>query len=131
MKGPASSEPSAFPKCRFPGQFISVDGSSGHIWQIDIAFSRHAVPAKHRVDSLCKLGAIPFVDTTSVYPKVLQAVTSSLFSAELYLAVASLTLARAIYQVFEKLPSYGNFSPFLFSFTSLNIPFALSLALHR
>jgi hypothetical protein len=41
------------------------------------------------------------IQQVSVYPKVLQAVTPSLFSAELYLAVASPALAHAIHQVFE------------------------------
>jgi len=39
-----------------------------------------------------------FIDTTGVHPKVLQAVTPRLFSAELYLSIASLVLIRAAQQ---------------------------------
>jgi hypothetical protein len=56
------------------------------------------VPAKHRVDSLREL-IVRFVDTTRVYPKVLQAVASGLFSAEPDLVIASLALARTIHHV--------------------------------
>jgi hypothetical protein len=66
-----------------------------------VASTRIPVPAKHRVDSLCELGAIRFIDTTSAYPKALQAVTPSLFSTELYFAIANLALACVIYQAFK------------------------------
>jgi hypothetical protein len=56
---------------------------------------------KHRVDSLRELIVVRFVNTTCVYPKVLQAVASSLFSAEPDLVIASLALARTIHQVSE------------------------------
>lgn len=48
-----------------------------------------------------KLGAIRFVDAAGVNPKVMQAVTLSLFTAELYLAITSLALARAVYQILK------------------------------
>ena len=54
---------------------------------------------KHRVDGLCELGAIRFVDTAGVHPKVFQAVTSSLFFAKPDLIVASFALPGTIYQV--------------------------------
>jgi hypothetical protein len=70
---------------------------------------RILIPAKHRVDSLLKLDGIGFVDTAGVYPKVLQAITLSLFTTELYLAIASLALARTVYQILKsdlfRLPS--------------------------
>jgi hypothetical protein len=74
-----------------------------NIWQIDIALGRILVPAKHRVNSLYELGAIRFIDIVCVHPKVLQAVTLSLFTTELYFAIASLALAlaRTIYQILE------------------------------
>jgi hypothetical protein len=52
---------------------------------------------KHRVDGLCELGAIRFVDTAGVHPKVLQTIAPRLFSAELYFAIASLALAYTVY----------------------------------
>jgi len=98
----ASSEPFAFPKCRFPGLVGSVSRiRSRNIWQINIALNRMLVPAKHRVDSLLKLDRIRFVDTASVHPKVLQAVTLGLFTTELYFAIASIALARTVYQILE------------------------------
>jgi len=104
LKGPALSEPFAFLKCRFLGQLVrlvvSVQGRSRDIPEIDIA-NRISVLAKHRVDSLRELIIVWFVDTTHVYPKVLQAITSSLFFAELDLVIASLALACTIHQVFE------------------------------
>jgi hypothetical protein len=57
------------------------------------------VPAKHRVDAFLKLDAIGFVDTAGVHPKVLQAIESSLFSAEPDLLVSILILAGTIYQI--------------------------------
>ena len=57
------------------------------------------VPVKRRVDYLCELGAIRFVETTGVHPKVLQAVTLGLFFVEPYLAIASLALALPVSSV--------------------------------
>jgi hypothetical protein len=50
---------------------------------------------------LCELSTVRFVDATGVYPKVMQAVASGLFSAEPDLAIASLALASIIYQVLK------------------------------
>jgi hypothetical protein len=50
---------------------------------------------------LCELSAVRFVDTAGVYPKVMQLVAPRLFSAELYLAVASLAFTRAVCQILE------------------------------
>lgn len=57
------------------------------------------VPAKHRIDSFCDFGTVGFVDATAIYPEIFQPVTFGLFSTELYLAIASLALTRAIYQI--------------------------------
>jgi hypothetical protein len=43
--------------------------------------------------------AIRLIDTAGIYPKVLQAVTLRLFSAKLYLAIASHLLAVAVRQI--------------------------------
>jgi hypothetical protein len=54
---------------------------------------------KHRVNSLRELSVIGFVNATCVYPKVLPAVTSGHFSAELDLVIAGLILACTIYHI--------------------------------
>jgi hypothetical protein len=59
------------------------------------------ISTKHRVNSLRELIVVRFVDITCVYPKVLQAVASSLFSAETDLVIASLVLTCTIHQVSE------------------------------
>jgi hypothetical protein len=71
LKGPALSEPSALPKIRFPvlvGLVGRIGARSRNVWQIDIAFSPILVLTKRRVDGLCELGAIRFVDIAGVYP---------------------------------------------------------------
>jgi hypothetical protein len=92
----------AFPKGRFPG-FVEPLGRIGarprNIWQINVALSRIPVPAKHRVNSLCELSAVRFVDIAGVYLEVMQLVAPRLFSTEPYLAIASLAVASAIYQI--------------------------------
>lgn len=104
MQNLASSKPFTFPKYRYPG-FIRPVGRIGsrarNIWQINVVFSRIPVLAKYRVDSFLKLDSIRFIDIVDIYPKVLQAITPRLLSAELYLAVASLTFTRAVCQILE------------------------------
>jgi hypothetical protein len=51
---------------------------------------------KHRVNSFLELDSIGFIDIVGAYPKVFQVVTLSLFTVELYLAVASLALAFTV-----------------------------------
>ena len=50
---------------------------------------------------MLKVDGIKFVNIVSVNPKVLQAVTPRLSSAELYLAITSLVFTRAVYQILE------------------------------
>ena len=57
------------------------------------------IPAKHGVNSFRKLPVARFVDTASVHPEVVQAITSGLFSAKPNLLVSNLALPSAIYQV--------------------------------
>jgi hypothetical protein len=100
LKSPASLKPSASSECRFPRQPIalanSVDVSYRHICQKNVAFGRVAVPSKHRVDTSLKLDSIGFVDIACVNPEILQAIVSSLFSAEMYLLVSNLVLPSAV-----------------------------------
>ena len=72
-----------------------------NIREVYVAFISNTTPAKPGVDSLGKLSAVRFVDATRIYPKVLQAIASGLFSAEAESLIASLTLASTIHQVFE------------------------------
>ena len=72
-----------------------------NIWHVSVALGRIPVPAKHRVYNLCELITARFIDAAGIYLKVLQAVAFSLFTTELYLAIASLALARTVYQVLE------------------------------
>ena len=77
----------------------SIDVSCRHICQKYIAFGRIPVPSKHRVDTSLKLDAVGFVDIVCVNPEILQAIASSLFSAEPNLLVFNLVLPSAIYHV--------------------------------
>jgi hypothetical protein len=54
------------------------------------------VPMKHRVNGLRELIVVGFVDAICIYPKVLPAVASGHFSAELDLVIAGLVLACTI-----------------------------------
>ena len=74
---------------------------SRNVRQKDVAFRRIAVPAKHRIYSLCELSAARFVDITGIDPEVLQAIASGLFSAESDLVKTSLARPIPIYHVPE------------------------------
>jgi hypothetical protein len=63
---------------------------------LNIASVNALIPAKHRIDSLGKLGVVRFADVASVNPEVLQTVLSRLFSTEPDLLIARLDLASAI-----------------------------------
>ena len=74
---------------------------SRNVRQKDVAFRRIAVPAKHRIYSLCELSAARFVDATGINPEVLQAIASGLFSAESDLVKTSLARPIPIHHVLE------------------------------
>lgn len=65
-------------------------------WQIEIASSYIAVPAKHRVDGLI---VVLFV---RVHPEVLYAITCCLFPTEFDLVIASLALPGPFRQASER-----------------------------
>ncbi len=67
------------------------------VGQIHVAFNHSFSPAEHRIDGLNELGAARFVNATGVYPEDLKTIAGSLLSAKLYLLVASLVLASALY----------------------------------
>jgi hypothetical protein len=67
--------------------------------QIRIAPGRVFVPAKHGVDRFLELSAAGLVDTASAYPKA-QAITGSLFTAELNLSIPSLLSPSVIRDIF-------------------------------
>ena len=105
LKRPATSEPSTVSKVRLPCRsrqvIVFIVVSFRDIRKIYVAFSCFTIPAKHRINSFWKLGVIRFVDATSVYPEVLEAIARSLLSTEPNPSVSMLRLPRAVRQVFE------------------------------
>jgi hypothetical protein len=114
LKGPAASEPFTGAEILGPRHLrlwtTSLRACGGNVVEIYVASGGSAIPTEHRVDGFVFLGLVLFVDTTSVDPKVAQAIVSRLISAEEELLVARGVLLGTIHKV-SKADLFGLGSP--------------------
>jgi hypothetical protein len=102
LKGPSAGKPSAVSKSQLPtGVVGSAEGGRRDICEINVAFRRITVPAKHGIDSFLELRVVRLVDAACVYPKELQTVTPCLISTKSDLVIADFVFAYTIHQILK------------------------------